>query len=155
MESNISYVNGNILECNSDVITNAVNIRGVMGAGLALAFARDYPDMYEAYQEVCRNQELKIGILHTWEIPNPKPKRANWIVNFPTMDYPGEFTQVRTLYLGFASLIGFIEENAINSIALPALGCGIGRLPWDTFKAIVEVFAQAVPHVKVIVYLPH
>lgn len=151
----INYANGNILEFNGDAIVNAVNCRSVMGAGIALAFANAFPAMYKEYQKVCHDGDLVLGQLHTWKNPKPAAGKAKWVVNFPTMEWPGEYTKRDTIVSGFVALERFLKDNGIKSIGVPALGCGVGRFPWEDFKALAFDFDGRLPDVAVTVYVPH
>lgn len=151
----LRYAKGNVLECNATAIVNAVNCRGVMGAGLARVFAVAHEDMYKDYQKICKNGELQLGKLHTWKNVRPKPERASWIVNFPTMDYPGEQAKRYNIANGLDALAEFVRDQKIASLGIPALGCGIGRFPWEEFKEMIENWANDLPELEVIVYEPH
>ena len=55
---------------------------------------------------------------------------------------------------GLNSLIEEIARRGIQSIAVPALGCGNGGLDWaEVFPLIREAFGR-VPAVRVLVYPP-
>lgn len=46
MSLKVIKTKGNIFDTKADVICNAVNCIGVMGAGIAKAFADKFPEMY-------------------------------------------------------------------------------------------------------------
>ena len=49
-----------------DAIANPVNCVGTMGKGLAMQFARRFPEIVRPYQRACRNAVLRVGkpLLH-------------------------------------------------------------------------------------------
>lgn len=49
MSLKVIKTRGNIFDTKADVICNAVNCIGVMGAGVAKAFADKFPEMYWSY----------------------------------------------------------------------------------------------------------
>ena len=59
----IRYIEGDIFKSPAQVIVNTVNTVGVMGKGIALEFKKRYPDMFQAYRDVCDRRKLKIGSL--------------------------------------------------------------------------------------------
>jgi hypothetical protein len=46
-----------LLEAKVDALVNAVNVVGVMGAGIALQFRERYPEMFKAYARACKSGE--------------------------------------------------------------------------------------------------
>ena len=50
--------NGDIFKSQCEALVNPVNIKGVMGKGLALAFKNKYPAHFENYKRACQNGEM-------------------------------------------------------------------------------------------------
>jgi O-acetyl-ADP-ribose deacetylase (regulator of RNase III) len=141
-----------IFKSDCEAICNAVNTKGVMGAGLALAFKRRYSEMYKEYVEVCKKGELHTGKMHIWENPNGNPK---YIINFPTKDDFRKDSEMSYIIDGLVTLETEIIARGIKSIALPSLGCGLGNLPWDEVKPLLEQFAKNLPgNVRIVIYEP-
>ena len=73
---------GNILEADIQALVNTVNTVGVMGKGIALQFKKAFPEMFEAYEAVCKAKKLQLGQMHVYDrgsMLNPR-----YIINFPT-----------------------------------------------------------------------
>ena len=148
----IEFKMDDIFRSECEAITNTVNTKGVMGAGLALAFKRRYPEMYKEYVEVCKKNELRPGKMHVWENPTGNPK---YIINFPTKDDFRKDSEMSYIIDGLVALKDEIINRNIRSIALPSLGCGLGNLPWDVVKVHIETFAKSLPeNIKIVVYEP-
>src|SRR5258708_633752 len=79
--THIQYLKGDIFNAEAQTIVNPVNCKGIMGAGLALAFKKRYPDMFSVYQQECRDGHLQIGQSTIYKNSTP------WILNFPTKDH--------------------------------------------------------------------
>ena len=147
--------NGNILNAKTDALVNPVNCVGVMGAGLALQFKNQFPNNFHCYREVCKNGFLTTGTVFTyqrkaWAVPR-------FIVNFPTKSHWRGMTTIHILEAGLRSLVTAIEMREISSIAVPALGCGLGGLDYRDVKPILckhltEVLDEGC---KVTIYEPH
>lgn len=45
---------GNILECNENIIVHQVNVQGIMGGGVARQLANRYINLEKEYSEFCR-----------------------------------------------------------------------------------------------------
>lgn len=146
---------GDLFQSGCEALVNATNCVGVMGAGLAAAFAKRFPTMLKSYELAAKKGELKLGVLHTFKNPKTEPHNEwKWIINFPTMHFPGEITQKKNLEDGFVALGEFVDKQGIKSIAVPALGCGIGSFSWDEFLPMVEAWAIERPNVQVKAYEP-
>lgn len=147
----ITYDNGSIFDCGATAIVNAVNCVGVMGAGLAKAFADRYPLMEKDYIEYCNNGLLRPGKIHTYysSLGNDPI-----IVNLPTKDNwinPSKYTYIDN---GMEKLASFVANFKLHSVAVPALGCGLGGLEWGSVKLGIEYWAETVPDTHWIVFPP-
>lgn len=50
----VKIVNGNILNCNEDIIVHQVNVQGIMGGGVARQLANRYINLEKEYSEYCK-----------------------------------------------------------------------------------------------------
>lgn len=120
-----------------------------MGAGLALEFKQRFPEAFEDYRQACRRGELKPGTLHTFMLDD-----GRWIVNFPTKTRWKSPSKLEYIAAGLPALVDFVRLNAIESIAIPALGCGLGKLSWNTaVKPRIERAFEEIPGGMVDVWL--
>lgn len=143
----IHYVTGNLLESEAQALVNAVNIVGVMGAGIALQFKKAFPNNFKVYAKACKDNSFAVGQLLINEEFN------KIIINFPTKtDWrkPSEYSYVEE---GLKELVRFIEDKNIETIAIPALGTGNGGLVWEDVKILIEKYLSETSCV-VYVYLP-
>lgn len=119
------FPGADLFKSQADVLVNATNASYIMGAGLALSFRLKFPGYYTSYM----NADLVPGVIHTYKYAAPPPKA---IVSLHTMLYPGEPGDIPMIKEGLVGLAMFMVENDYKSAAIPALGCGIGRLDWRT-----------------------
>lgn len=131
----IEFVSGDIFKSGCEAICNPVNCIGVMGAGLALKFKQLYPEMFQEYAMLCKAKKLKIGGLHFWRNPLNDPK---WIINFPTKDDLSD-SKIEYIQLGLIALRESIIKKKLTSVALPAIGSGLGGLAWVDVKNEIEI----------------
>lgn len=132
----MKFKTGNIFDSNAEALVNTVNTIGVMGKGVALQFIERFPTNFKIYAAACKKDEVEIGkmfITATNSLLNPK-----WIINFPTKKHWIDKSSYSFIELGLDDLVGQIENLDIKSIAIPALGAGLGGLDWDTVKTIIE-----------------
>ncbi len=131
-EAMIEFTSGDMFQVPADVRVNTVNCKGVMGAGVALAFKNRYPEMFKDYQTACRDGRVRPGALHVW-----KSLTGDWVINFPTKrDWrdPSNYEDIRA---GLEALRKYLLEHGKVSVALPALGCGNGGLDWDKVAPMI------------------
>ena len=125
----ITIKHGNLFDSEVESLVNLVNCAGVMGAGLARAFAIKYPDMEKDYIEYCDEGHLKPGGCFVWYSRDSK----KIIINAATKDgkhYDKSLGPSKIFWV--QSCIDDIADITIklklNSIAIPPLGCGLGGL---------------------------
>lgn len=137
-----------IFEANADVIVNPVNTEGVMGKGLALEFKKRFPDNYKAYAAHCHEGRLAGGsIFATWYSNGP------WVVNFATKESWRAPSRLEWIYQGLIALKKFITDRHANVVAIPALGCGLGGLDWQSVQTAIEQVLGDV-NATILVYPP-
>lgn len=120
----IIYSSGDIFSMNVEAIVNPVNYNGVMGAGLAKQFKERYPDNFNKYVEKCKNGELLPGTLFVY----PTGGYPRYVVNFPSKNSWRNKSTLEFIENGLVSLVIWMQENEIEDIAIPMLGCGLGGL---------------------------
>ena len=139
----VTYIKGNIFKTNAQIITNPVNCVGVMGKGLAKDFKKLYPDMFNDYTIRCRLGKVRMG----------KPYLYENILNFPTKKHYHYKSNLSDIEEGLIHLSLNYKSWGINSIALPALGCGLGGLNWLDIKPLIEAHLGSLSDLEVYVYL--
>lgn len=145
----IYFNNGDLFNSKAEVYINPVNCVGVMGKGIALIFKKRYPDMFTRYKEICDKHLLSPGVLHVYTTHIEQPK---YIINFPTKQhwrYPSQYDWIE---LGLLKLQKVIEHLDIQSIAMPALGCGNGGLSWEKVKTYLHKYLDQFKHVNITIY---
>lgn len=148
----IRYTRGDLLSDDAEALVNAVNCVGVMGAGIALHFKKKFPANFEAYAEACERGEVRPGRMFVFETGEPTPPR--YIVNFPTKRHWKDRSRLEDIDAGLESLVGFLQENRVESIALPALGAGLGGFDWAVVRDRIEEALSDVEGVRIVVYEP-
>lgn len=148
----IQYVIGNILHDQADAIVNTVNTVGVMGKGLALQFKKAYPDNFTAYKKACDAQTLNTGQVLSVAVNSMSP--PYYIINFPTKAHWKAKSKLEFIDAGLEALKAEVKRLDLQSVAIPALGSGLGGLPWDKVQASIEHSLADMPSVKWLVYPP-
>lgn len=133
----IEYRKTSIFRCGAEAIVNPVNCVGVSGAGLARQFKTRFPENFAKYKASCDRGDLRPGaILVTFTGRQDRNPYA--IVNFPTKDHFSNPSREHFVERGLESLRCFLGDSDIASVAVPALGCGLGGLAWSTVGPMIE-----------------
>jgi O-acetyl-ADP-ribose deacetylase (regulator of RNase III) len=150
-DSNIRETD-DIFAAGADALVNPVNCEGVSGMGLALEFSKRYGQEQRWYERICRDRLLRVG--HPQVVcRSPSAKQPRWIVYFPTKDRWRDPSLLVYINEGLSDLHHSLPE-AVRSIAIPALGCGLGMLSWSDVKPLIVQFADSLPHVVVHIAAP-
>ena len=148
----IEYKTGDILKQEAEALVNAVNCVGVMGGGLALQIKRAFPANFTAYEQACHNNEVNLGEM--WVFDAGQSASPRYIINFPTKGHWREDSRLADITAGLDDLRSIILAKGIKSIAVPALGCGLGGLNWDEVCPQIEAALHDLDGVDVLVFTP-
>lgn len=127
----VEVPNEDLFQASVDALVNPVNTHGVMGAGLAREFRLRHPAMFQEYRRICDRGMLDVGQMHFWLTGQLQPR---FIVNFPTKRDWREPSRLPWVRAGLEELARQVVLRQIPSIAVPALGCGLGGLDWATVR---------------------
>ena len=141
---------GDIFKSSCEVIANPINCVGVMGGGLALAFKKKFPEHFETYKKMCQNGEIKVGELYVVD-GDEKHK----VLLFPTKIHWKNPSLMEYVESGLEYLVKNYDKMGIKSIAIPALGCGLGGLKWEDVKEkIISILSEIDDKVEIEIYEP-
>lgn len=122
---------GNITEVEVDAIVNAANNEGWMGGGVALAIRNKGGKIIE--EEAVSKGPVKVG--EAWVTTSGNLK-AKYVIHAAVMamDFKTDTDLIKKATL---NSLKRAEELNLKTIAFPALGCGVGRIPFkDSAKAM-------------------
>ena len=146
--SNVRILEGDLLKSNMHALVNTVNTVGVMGKGVALAFKKRYPEMYQDYVERCERGGVRLGEPYVYRAGD------HLIVNFPTKEHWRSVSRLQDIVAGLDYLERHYKEWQIKSLAVPPLGCGNGQLEWRVVGPILLRHLQRLD-IPVELYAPH
>lgn len=144
----IEIVRGDLLAAEVEALVNPVNCVGVMGKGLALAFKQRFPDAFRAYARACKDGEVRPGRMFV------HVSGGRTLIHFPTKRHFRDASRMEDIEAGLVALASEITTRGIRSIAVPALGCGLGGLAWGDVRPRIEAALGALPEVEVKLFEP-
>lgn len=124
--------NGNLLDSDATAIVNTVNCIGASGKGIALEFKKKYPKETLIYKKACQQDIVKTGRMFVVPIENNR-----WIINFPTKQHWRNESKLEWIKDGLDDLHTLLKNSKLESIAIPPLGCGLGKLDWNIVKPLI------------------
>ena len=129
----------NILNVKQGIIVHQVNCQGVMGAGLALALRRKYPQMYTSYMKVCSmyTSEQLLGKVQMIKISDDLT-----ICNFFAQLNYGT-GKVQTNYDAFEKCLEKLafKTGSDTPIYIPyKIGCGLAGGDWEIIKELLDIY---------------
>ncbi|MDW9478639.1 hypothetical protein GOB57_07970 [Sinorhizobium meliloti] len=132
----IEYRQGDLLADDAEALVNTVNCVGAMGKGIALAFKLAFPENYRLYKCACARGELSPGGLFATGPGLMFGPR--YILNVATKDHWRDGSRMEWIESGARSITAFCLSNHVRTIAVPALGCSNGGLPWARVREVLE-----------------
>lgn len=166
LTSSLSLVEGDMFFSRMQTVTVSVNCVGIMGKGLASRAKYQFSDVYVFYQDSCRRRTLQMGKPYLYKretsfdyqlADEPETlSNANsetWFLLFPTKRHWRERADIEGIEKGLQWLRDNYEKEGIKSLAIPALGCGLGRLDWRDVGPLMCKYLTDL-NVPVWIYLP-
>lgn len=147
-------------------LTISVNTVGVMGKGLASRAKYQFPDVYVYYQDLCRQKTLQMGRPYLYKregyLDNELADEPNsllnansnkWFLLFPTKNHWKQGSDIKGIEQGLEWLQNNYQRHGVRSLAVPALGCGLGGLKWEDVGPLMCRYLAAL-EISVGIYLP-
>ena len=151
----IISVYGDMLRSNLDVIVSPVNCIGVAGAGLAKSVANMYPRWNNQYRIACSKGDILPGVVMSHKVNNSS-RGHKYIISFPTKRHWKDDSLMLDIEDGLRALAIEIMKLPVQTIGVPALGCGLGALDWNqVFREMNRTLSQdELPGRIVVVFKP-
>ena len=124
----------------------------MMGKGLALEFKQRFPANYDLYRRACSRKLLHPGAVCIWHgLPSELP---GYIINAATKDHWRSPSKMEYVLSALYYIKNNIEDLKLQSIAIPALGCGLGGLDWKLVRPSIHAVLGGLKDVDIILFPP-
>ncbi len=131
----IRYIKGNLFDATTDALAHGCNIQGKMGAGIATEFRIRFPEMFQDYKNKCEEGIFRLGEGYMY-LNREKPH----IINLATQSSQG--AKIQNIDTALAWFAESYEELGIQSVAMPRIGCGLGKLEWEVVDPLVRKYFE-------------
>lgn len=121
------------------------NCAGAMGKGIALQFRAKFPAMYTEYKQLCVAGKFTPGDVYVYNYGR------GYVFNLGTQATWRTKAKLEYIEKSIERMMGIAEVSDVSSIALPAIGAGLGGLVWEDVKQLLEKVAAQ--HISVDLYV--
>ena len=140
---------GDIFQSGAQVLVNPVNCMGAMGAGLAKQFKERYPALNQQYRKDCGAGKVKTGEVLLYRVADGRA-----VANLPTKNHWRDPSRLQWIKEGLADLNRVLSSENLTSVAIPAVGAGLGGLDWQEVLKLIKSELDN-PDLTVEIYPPH
>ena len=130
-------------------LTIPVNTVGAMGKGLAALAKRNFPHLYVRYEELCRRKILTTKRPYLERNPGAEKQ----FLLFATKEDWRKPSRLEYIEDGLAALVKRRQDYPMESLAMPALGCGLGGLSWGEVGPVMCRYLREL-EIPCEIYLP-
>lgn len=148
--NNISLIDGDMFFSNMKTLTISVNLQGVMGKGLASRAKYQFPDVYVTYQDACKKKQITATQPYLYKreayldeeladltVPIATPNAIKWFLLFATKRRWRDNSRIEDIEGGLRWIKRSYKALNMDSLAMPALGCGLGNLNWADIGPLI------------------
>lgn len=155
----IENVVGNIITIEGELLINASNGKGWMGGiigrffplkGVAETIHYADPTIEGLAKRESKKMKVKKG--DTFHTPSGKLNFPRGILHAVTMDKPGQLSDIPTIEKCLENINRFCDEHKINTVVMPLLGTGTGRLNKED---ILNLYNQHLSKSKTVFKIAH
>ncbi len=135
----IYEVEGDILQSAASAIAHGVAANDPMKQGLAQALHQQYPAMHKDFHHWCRQSHPKLGSAWIWSGAS-----GVRVINLITQEGGYEHgskpqkASVASVNHALRALRKIIEDEKLDSVALPRLATGVGGLDWNSVRPLIH-----------------
>lgn len=135
----LTEVSGDILHSKAHVIAHGVAPNDHFDSGLALSLRERWPAMFKDFRHYCKVGNPKAGEIWTWGGVDGARVVALLTQDAPPNQNarPGPAT-LQHLNHALKALAAEIEREGFESVALPKLATGVGRLDWNDVQPLIQ-----------------
>lgn len=135
----IYEVSGDILKSRANAIAHGVSPADHFNSGLALSLRDMWPSLYKDYRHYYQTHHPKEGEAWTWAGADGK-RVINLLTQKSGLGHsaiPGK-ASLENVNRTLKELRKIIENENLNSVALPKLACGVGGLEWEDVYPLIQ-----------------
>lgn len=135
-----TFVKGDIFATEGvTAYAHGCNCAGHMDSGIAVAFKKRWPVMFEEYEKRCADRRFQLGDVFAWSDGEHTVYNLAIQQHWKTRSKLAAFTRALEKTIALASQVG------IETIGLPRIGAGVGGLDWTRAKKVIAEIGDTTP----------
>jgi len=107
------------------------NCAGAMDAGIAVAFKKRWPAMFEEYRARCEDGRLHLGDVLVWTDGEVT------VYCLAIQEHWKKKAKLAALARALRKMVQLASNAGIDRVGLPRVGAGLGGLDWPRAKSIL------------------
>jgi O-acetyl-ADP-ribose deacetylase (regulator of RNase III) len=115
------------------------NCAGTMDAGVAVAFKKRWPRMFEEYAARCADGRFHLGDVFVWN------DGSVVVYNLATQEHWKKKAKLPALAKALRKSVELAAHAGVERIGLPRIGAGLGGLEWPRVKSVLGVVGGETP----------
>ena len=108
-----------------------VSCAGTMDAGVAIAFKKRWPRMFEDYKARCDDKRFNLGDVIVWN------EGDEVIYSLAIQEHWKKKATLPALNRALAKMLTLATAAGVTAIAMPRIGAGLGGLDWPRVKDVL------------------
>jgi O-acetyl-ADP-ribose deacetylase (regulator of RNase III) len=108
------------------------NIAGAMDSGVAVAFKKRWPRMFEEYAVRCADRRFHLGDVFVWS------EGDEVVYNLAIQEHWRKKATVPALARALRKTVELATQAGVARIGVPRLGAGLGGLDWPRVKSVLN-----------------
>jgi O-acetyl-ADP-ribose deacetylase (regulator of RNase III) len=108
------------------------NCAGAMDSGVAVAFKKRWPRMFEEYHMRCADKRFHLGDVFVWN------EGDEVVYNLAIQEHWKERSKLAALAKALRKMVQLADHAGVERVGLPRIGAGLGGLDWHRVKSVLE-----------------
>ncbi|MEJ7731106.1 MAG: macro domain-containing protein [Polyangiaceae bacterium] len=110
---------------------HGVSCAGAMDSGVALAFKKRWPAMFEDYRARCADKRVHLGDVVVWS-----DEQAT-VYSLAIQEHWKQKASLAALKRAAVKMVELAEIAGVERIGVPRIGTGMGGLDWQRAKSVL------------------
>jgi O-acetyl-ADP-ribose deacetylase (regulator of RNase III) len=141
-----SFVSGDIFNtAGVRAYAQGVSCAGTMDTGVAIAFKKRWPRMFDDYKAHCDDHRLALGDVLVFN------EGDEVIYNLAIQEHWKKKATLPALNRALTKMIGLAIAAGAESVGIPRIGAGLGGLDWTRVKRVLNDVGSVTP-LKLVVF---
>jgi O-acetyl-ADP-ribose deacetylase (regulator of RNase III) len=128
-----SFVKGDLFQTPGiRAYAHGCNCAGAMDAGVAVAFKKRWPRMFEDYAARCADGRFHLGDVIVWN------EGEEVVYTLAIQEHWKKKAKLPALARALRRAVALAEHAGVERIGLPRIGTGLGGLEWPRVKRVLD-----------------